>query len=397
MTADMKTASPLFCLLAFAMIGCTTVPTSGPTASQVIDQAKHEGQGRYDFVEIDPAVVMALATRTAPEHPSTVFGDQGKPRARIGIGDLLSVSIWQSGAGGVGAASAGTSAGGPPGAAGAANPSMNIPDQIVGTDGAISVPFAGRVQVAGRTPFDVQKVIEDRLANRVIEPQVIVTVARSVADTASISGEDMAGSRVPLTIGGDRLLDVIDQAGGTKSPLYETFVKLTRDGQTVTIPMEDIVSNPAANIYVWPHDVITLVRRPETFSVFGATVNNVDVPFGATRLDLAQAIAKAGGLQDSRADPEGVFLFRFEPPDVVQALGQPSLAAQPGAATPVLYHLNLREAASYFLAKRFPMQNDDMIYVSNATMAELQKFFTLVGTISGPVIGGAVLSRGSGH
>lgn len=393
----MKTAIPIFCLLAFAVIGCTAVPTSGPTASQVIDQAKHEGQGHFDFVEIDPAVVTALSARTPPDRPETVFSSQGKPRAKIGVGDLLSVSIWQSGAGGVGASTGGTGVAGPQGAAGAANQSMSIPDQVVGADGAISVPFAGRIQVAGRTPYDVQRVIEERLANRVIEPQVIVTVARSVADTASISGEDMGGSRVPLTVGGDRLLDVIDQAGGTKSPLYETFVKLTRDGETVTIPMEDIVSNPAANIYVWPHDVITLVRRPETFSVFGATVTNVDIPFGANRLDLAQAIAKAGGLQDSRADPEGVFLFRFEPPDVLRALGIPSLAGQPGASTPVLYHLNLREAASYFLAKRFPMHNDDMIYVANATMAEVQKFFTLIGSISGPVISGAVISRGTGH
>jgi polysaccharide export outer membrane protein len=393
----MKTALPIFCLLAFAVIGCTAVPTSGPTASQVIDQAKQEGQGRFDFVEIDPAVVTALSARTAPVSPETVFGRQGKPSARIGIGDLLSVSIWQSGAGGVATSTGSTTVAGQPGGAGAVNPSMSIPDQVVGADGAISVPFAGRVQVAGRTPYDVQKVIEDHLANRVIEPQVIVTVARSVADTASISGEDMGGSRVPLTVGGDRLLDVIDQAGGTKSPLYETFVKLTRNGETVTIPMEDIVSNPAANIYVWPHDMITLVRRPETFSVFGATVNNVDIPFGSNRLDLAQAIAKAGGLQDSRADPDGVFLFRFEPPDVLRALGIPALVSQPGAPTPVLYHLKLREAASYFLAKRFPMHNDDMIYVANATMAEVQKFFNLIGTITGPVISGAIIARGTGH
>jgi polysaccharide biosynthesis/export protein len=160
-----------------------------------------------------------------------------------------------------------------------------------------------------------------------------------------------------------------------------------------TIPMETLVSDPGENIYVWPGDVITLFRDPQTFSVFGATVNNVDVPFGADRLNLAQAIAKAGGLQDARADPEGVFLFRFEPPKVVQALGVTALSASSSGPTPVLYHLNLRQVASYFLAKRFPMQDEDIIYVSNAPMAELQKFFTLIGSISGPVISGAVLTR----
>ncbi len=394
----MKTTLTILCLVAVGMVGCTSVPTSGPTASQVIDQAKQEGQGRFDFVEIDPAVVAALSAQASPARPEPIFSEQGKPRAAIGIGDVLSVSIWQSGAGGgVGSPAGSSSVAGQAPGAGLGGQSMSIPDQVVGADGAISVPFAGRIQVAGHMPYEVQTVIENRLANRAIEPQVIVTVARSVADTASISGEDLSGSRVALTAGGDRLLDVIDQAGGSKSPLYETFIKLTRGGETVTIPMEDIVSVPSDNIYVWPHDVITLVREPETFSVFGATVSNVDVPFGAHRLDLAAAIAKAGGLQDSRADPEGVFLFRFEPPEVLQALGVPSLAGKPGAASPVLYHLNLRQAASYFLAKRFPMQNDDMIYVANAQMAELQKFFTLIGSISGPVISGAVITRGTSH
>ena len=320
----MKTTLTILCLVAVGMVGCTSVPTSGPTASQVIDQAKQEGQGRFDFVEIDPAVVAALSAQASPARPEPIFSEQGKPRAAIGIGDVLSVSIWQSGAGGgVGSPAGSSSVAGQAPGAGLGGQSMSIPDQVVGADGAISVPFAGRIQVAGHMPYEVQTVIENRLANRAIEPQVIVTVARSVADTASISGEDMSGSRVALTAGGDRLLDVIDQAGGSKSPLYETFIKLTRGGETVTIPMEDIVSVPSDNIYVWPHDVITLVREPETFSVFGATVSNVDVPFGAHRLDLAAAIAKAGGLQDSRADPEGVFLFRFEPPEVLQALGGP--------------------------------------------------------------------------
>jgi polysaccharide biosynthesis/export protein len=41
------------------------------------------------------------------------------------------------------------------------------------------------------------------------------------------------------------------------------------------------------------------------------------------------------------------------------------------------------------------MQNDDLIYVANAPMTEVQKFFTLVGTITGPVIAGAVVTRGT--
>jgi polysaccharide export outer membrane protein len=373
------------------LAACSTVPTAGPTTSEVIDQAKQQGQGRFDFVEIDPQVVATLASQPI-ETFHTRFEDLGKPPSpTIGVGDVLSVAIWQSStAGGAVLQAAPTDITGTGGGGGGLR-NVVIPDQVVAPDGAISVPYAGRVPAAGRSPFEVQRTIEQRLAERAIEPQVVVTVLKSESKMVTVSGEDMTGTRVPLSIRPARLLDVIAAAGGSKSPLYETNVRLTRNGTTAIVPMRTVVSDPSENIYVWPGDAITVFRAPQTFSVFGATTNNVQIPFGADQINLAQAIAKAGGLQDARADPEGVFLFRFEPPQLVQSLGAAALATN--GPSPVLYHLNLRQVASYFLAKRIALRDDDMIYVANAPMTDLQKFFTLIGTISGPIIGGVVIGK----
>jgi polysaccharide export outer membrane protein len=270
----------------------------------------------------------------------------------------------------------------------------SLPLQVVAADGAISVPYAGRVPAVGRTPLQVQTAIEQRLAEKFIEPQAIVSVAKTVSNSVTVSGEEVVGERVPLSVGGDRLLDVIASAGGSKSPVYNTSILISRNGRTATIPMTTLVSEPQENIYAWPGDVITLEQTPKTFLVFGATSTNTQVPFGAARLDLAQAIAKAGGLLDVRADPNGVFLFRFEPPAVVNAFGATNLATQVVADSPVLYHLNLRQVDGYFLADRFPIEDNDLIYVANASMTELQKFFTLIGSITGPVISGAVVTQG---
>jgi polysaccharide biosynthesis/export protein len=94
--------------------------------------------------------------------------------------------------------------------------SVTIPDQVVGADGGISVPFAGRVPVAGRSTVDVQHEIEQRLAQKAIEPQVIVTITKSVTYAATVSGEVVAGARVPLSVNGDRLLDLIALAGASQ-------------------------------------------------------------------------------------------------------------------------------------------------------------------------------------
>ena len=78
-------------------------------------------------------------------------------------------------------------------------------------------------------------------------------------------------------------------------------------------------------------------------------------------MTLVEALAKAGGLQDLRSDPAGVFLFRFEPPRVVDALGRPQLGTGPEGFSPVVYRLDLSDAKSYFLAQRFPIEDKDII------------------------------------
>src|SRR5262249_61606471 len=138
-------------------------------------------------------------------------------------------------------------------------------------------------------------------------------------------------------------------AGGAKAPVYESFVKLSRNGVTATIPLDTLVSQPAENIYVWPGDIVTLVRIPQSFTVFGATGDNSQVTFNAEQINLAEALAKAKGLQDLRADPAGVFLFRYEPPTVVGALGAPQLGTGPDRTSPIVYRLDLSDAHSYFL------------------------------------------------
>jgi polysaccharide biosynthesis/export protein len=373
------------CIATIGLAGCATAPTAGPTTSQVMEQAAKEPR-HFDMVEINSGVVSALTSQPKASLRMRIGSDGKPPSPTIGIGDTVSVSIWQASNGQVLVPR-------PEGGAGQGEARVPIPDQVVGADGAISVPYAGQVPVAGRTPFKVQQTIEQRLAQQLVQPQVIITVTKAVSNSVTVLSEQATAARVPLSPGGDRLLDVIATAGGSKAPFYETSIRLSRNGQTTTIPMTALVSDPQENIFVWPGDIITLVQTPQRFSVFGATSTNMQVPFGADRLDLAQAIAKAGGLLDLRADPEGVFLFRFEPPAVVSALGVPYLANEPGRTSPVLYHLNLRQVDGYFLAERFAVEDNDLIYIANAPMTELGKFFTLIGSITGPVIGGTVVVR----
>jgi polysaccharide export outer membrane protein len=260
-----------------------------------------------------------------------------------------------------------------------------IPDQPVDTDGKISIPFGGRIEAAGRTPLELQHLIEERLAKKALDPQALVVVKRSAVNSVSVTGEVIGGKRIPLSPGGDRLLAVIAAAGGAKAAVHDTFVQLSRGGVTSSVPLATLVADPGQDIFAEPGDVLTLVTRPQTYSVFGATAKNAALTFTTDRLSLSEALGKAGGLLDNRADPRAVFLFRYEPVSLVTALGQPIATEAHGGFSPVVYQLDLSDAKSYLLARRFPVRDKDVIFVTDAESKPIENFFNVLSTLSGPI------------
>lgn len=370
------------CLLggaaALAIAGCSTLSGAGPSTDDVIAQSTAPGVQRYEMIEIDASVIDVLRHRGQDSLLSR-FGDyRPSVEPKIGVGDSVSVTIWEAGAGGLFSAPLVTDR------FSTGSKSSTIPEQIVGRDGSISVPYAGRIRVAGHTTQEVQGVIEHALAGKSIEPQVLVNVPRSVSNSVTVTGEVVNGARIPLSLRGDRVMDVIATAGGIRAPVNETYVQLSRGRETVRVAMSRVSADTKENIYLRPNDVLTLIRDPQTFIAYGATGKNAEVPFDAEGINLSQALAKAGGLLDFRSDPAGVFVFRFEPESVVRALNPASTIAAPGMLTPVVYRLNLRDAASLFIAQSFRVQSRDLLYVSTAPITDAQKAMQVVALITGP-------------
>jgi len=365
------------------LAGCSDVPTSGPSASAVIDQGSQGADiavHDYEFIDINDSTIDVLSRRVSTSF-SARFGDhRASVEPLIGIGDTVSVTIWEASSGGLFSAPAildKMSAG--------AN-SATIPEQVVGRDGAITVPYAGRVEVAGRTTRAVQAVVEKALQGKAIQPQVLVNVPKSVSNSVTVGGEAIsAAARIPLSVKGDRLLDVIAGAGGIRSPVNETYVELARGRSTARVPLSRIIEDPRENIYMQPNDVLTLVHDPQTFIAYGATGNvNNESPFNADGITLAHALSKSGGLLDYRSDPRGVFVFRWESPSLLRLLKPDSPLAQRGRDVPVVYRLDLRNPNSLFLEQKFSMSNRDLVYISNAPLVEAEKVISIFTGLLAP-------------
>ncbi|GHV25181.1 capsular polysaccharide biosynthesis protein [Spirochaetia bacterium] len=356
------------------LAACDYLPSSGPSTSEVTAGARPTATGgtRFALIDVDAAVVNKMETWSAASLQGT-FGQQRPASGQvIGVGDYVQVVIWEAAAGGLFSAPATQIA------VGGGSRSATIPEQVVGPDGAITVPYAGRVRVSGRTPEQIEQAIVAALQGKAIEPQALVTVTKNIANTVTVVSELTGGSRVPLTTRGDRILDVVATSGGTKAPPHETFVTLVREGRSLRIPMQAILSNPAENVFVRPGDVISIARETQTFTAAGATGLNSVVPFDAMGINLDQAIARAGGLNDQRSDPSGVFVIRYEPAADYDQLGfrRPDAGSQ--SQVPTIYRVNMRDPNGFFLTRRFPIRNKDILYVSNAPVMEVQKVIAII-------------------
>ena len=355
-----------------SLVSCSTIlPGSGPTSDEIVTSGTVSGSRWFELFEVDAATLDHLKRRSSARLSKFADG-QGPQEPLIGVGDVIKVTIWEAAPGGLFTSQVNLSLG-------AGSQSVTIPDQVVTQEGTISVPFVGAPKVLGQTVRSVEKMLRRSLTGKAVDPQVLVTVVRSSSSAVTVTGDAIAGAQLPLGPNGFRILDAVATVGGIKSPVNETFVGLTRAGRQEEVPFAVLLNDPNENVFLRPRDVLSVMRKPVTFTVLGAAGRNADINFDGPSLSLAQALGKAGGFIDLRADASGVFIFRTEEAKDVIAMGRSTRLTALGGPVPVIYRVDLSGANGLIAAQAFRMEPGDLVYVSNAPATEFEKFIRLIG------------------
>lgn len=361
---------------------CSLLPSSGPSTGKVVALGQRGEANIPDVELVDVNADVAASLYQAQVGPS--FAQLGEGYASVGaidVGDVLDITIWE--------APPAVLFGGALSSTGSGNAQQTkLPEQMVSSSGTISVPFIGDVSVLGKTPVQVQNIIKGRLKKMANQPQVMVRMVQNNAANVSVirAGNSV---RMPLTAAGERVLDAVAAVGGSTANVQDTNVQLTRGNVVRTIALEDLVAHPRQNILLRRGDVVTMITNPSTFTSMGAVGHTQQIGFSVKGLSLAEAVGRMGGLQDYRADARGVFVFRYAPLSELPPEKQSKWAERgygDRAEIPVVYRLNLADANSMFWMQRFPVKDKDVVYVSNAPMAEVRKFLSFVFS---PVVSGA--------
>ncbi len=390
----MRVARPALALLvAGTMAGCATLPRNGPTGGQIAKDESRLNEIGFRIVDITPGNIATLSTTDMPSGTLAALATEGAVDT-LGPGDVLSIEIYEVGISLFGGRPTIVATGAGEAAPSASGQTVGDAGVVVDRDGNITIPYAGTIAVRGLTPAQVQGRIVAALRGKSQSPQVIVSLRRNVANTVVVSGAVAEPRRVPLTLARERLLDVIADTGGisrvvqtgsstaTGTGAQDAIVRFTRGGRTVEQPLDTITAGSPDDLVLLGGDRIELIRQPRTYTVFGAIDRISQVPFESRTLTLAEALARAGGPNDGRADPRAVFVFR-QPPLAAVSTGTDTPPAPPAA--PIVYRIDMMRAENMFLAQRFVMRDKDLLYIANAKANQPLKLVQALGQLFAPV------------
>ena len=344
--------------ISLVVSACSAVPGTGPRTGDI-----EQGTQGYALVDLNPGAartVNAFVDHQRAEGPVSL--PTGRAVGLIGAGDLRRIAIWEPN---------------PNGTSLTADKSGIETTTRVETDGTIGVPYVGRLRVAGHTPAQVERDISGRLAHEAPGAQVTVLVTEDLTNAVIVQGDVAKPGRYAVVPNSSGLLDILAMAGGPHTPDRQTQVRITRGDVSVTRTLSHLVSTRAMEMDLAPGDRILVQPRLSYFYAFGAVNRPGEQAYDADDISLEHTLARIEGLADYRADPASVFIYRRQPAELT------SQVAPNHNETTVIYRLNLRDPSGFFVAQQFPVLPDDLIYVSDAPIAEAAKVFQLLTGVSG--------------
>lgn len=286
----------------------------------------------------------------------------------IGPGDVLSITVYD-------------------------HPELTIPagaersaaeaGHTVNRDGRVFYPYIGRVRVADRTIDEIRSLLTSLLSNYIADPQVDVSVAAYRSQKVYVSGAVGTPGTLPITSVPLTLLDAISQAGGPSEAANWHQVVLNRDGQKQEVSLYALLrrGDQRQNRLLRDGDVLHVpTLENQNVAVLGQVRNPGNLTLGNERITLTTALARAGGVIETTAEPSGIFVIRVKPE------GSEKLAT--------VYQLDITNAASLTMGTHFPLQPQDVIYVTSAPLARWNNVISLLlptavlpGTISDATTG----------
>jgi polysaccharide biosynthesis/export protein len=355
-------------LVCVSLVASCGLPRSGPYKGELL-AASVEDEGDAYIVPVTPAV-----TRATDITPKLGFSAAFREAGLIGsdtiaAGDILSITVYEN-------------VRDEPLLGNTGQRITALGETQVDGQGFIYLPYAGRILAAGQTPEGLRQAIIRLLEDQTPDPQVTVSRVAGDGSSVSIAGQAAGPGVYPIEAPTRTLLTMLAKTGGVAIDPAVAIVRVTRNGHTGRIWLQDLYQNPALDIALRPGDLIVVEEDTRSFIALGATGGQNLVPFPSETLSALEALATVGGLSTVEADPTGIFILRKESAEVTNAvLGRSDLTTEQR----VVYVFDLTKPTGLFDARDFQVRDGDTIYVTEAPFVQWQKALSAITGSTGSV------------
>ncbi len=229
----------------------------------------------------------------------------------------------------------------------------NVPGYVVSPKGTIQFPYAGVVDVLGKTADDVRGELSKKLDKVVNMPQVTVRVLAYRSKRVYIDGEvKTPGPQniddVPMT-----LVEAINRAGGINVATGDNSrIRVTRGSKNYMVSLPGLLAMGVdpTRLLLRSGDIVRVEQREDSkVFVAGEVLKPMSVFPRNGRLTLSEALGEAGGVNPNTANAKEIYVIRKQPD---------------GEAA--VYHLDGKSPVSLALAEGFEMRPKDIVYVDAA-------------------------------
>lgn len=359
--------------VALLVAACGTMPRGAGLQSEVLQESRAAGKSAVeDALPSDFAVEPITRDKLGlyDGWPARAQGrgyswpkGQGRAAVTIAPGDTLTVSVWVSEDNSL--------------ITGPGQRVAALPPAVVSPAGQIFLPYAGQVEVGGRSQEKARALIEAAYAAVTPSAQVQLVAQSGRQSSASVVSGVASPGAFPLIDSGTTVLDMLAQAGGVPEAVKNPQLRLQRGDTTYGTALKSVLQDTEMNVPVQGGDRIFVESDARYFLALGAAGSKAQHHFPQERVSALDALSIIGGLAEARANAQGILILRSYDPGDVRADGSGPRHAR------TIFTIDLTSADGLFSAGEFRIQPGDLVYVTESPLLGTRNVLALIGSVFG--------------